>query len=596
MSTIEEAEARAQAAEARAIVLEKENAELKAAVAKLTAQLGVVGDQPEQAVGDQPEEAEPPKADEAAREAMLNYWQSQSGGDGLLGPTVEAMMLDEGAAKIDQAERPEIMGMLPPLKGLDVIEMGAGIGRMTGELAVHAKSVVACDFVDVSIKANEATHAHLGNCEFLCADATKMDRPDESLDVVFSNWLLMYFTDAEVDELFAKSLRWLRPGGYLFFRESCFHQSGNAKRNENPTEYRSPGQYHQMATDQLQLLNSGGPPSSPSRRVKHQLQAGGGCYVFELVSQKALQSYIELKGNHNQIAWLFQKRETTFSRAPTRGAVIQTFLDTQRYTTEAIKIYERMYGQGKAEGYVSVGGPETTSELVGSLALQPGERVLDVGCGIGGGWQQNAYDFQVQVVGVDLSVNMINLALDLRVRVAKNQDVEKRKLCDVGFEVSDILTREFEDASFDVIYSRDALLHIEQKDKTALFERLFRWLKPGGRLLITDYCRAAEEVELSADFSSYITGRGYSLLDPTKYSMMLSAAGFSDIVAEDRTKQMVTCLQKELDSIREPSATEAFERDFGTGDLQQLTTSWEDKLKWAAAGEFKWGLLKATKP
>ncbi len=588
MPTIEEVEARAEAAEARVIALEKENAELKAELAKLTAQMDVAGDQPE--------EGEAPKGDDAAREAMLKYWESQSGGDGLLGPTVEAMMLDEGAAKIDQAERPEIMSMLPPLEGLDLIEMGAGIGRMTGELAARAKSVVACDFVDVSIKANEAKHSHLGNCEFLCADATKMDRPAESLDVVFSNWLLMYFTDAEVDDLFAKALRWLRPGGYLFFRESCFHQSGNAKRNENPTQYRSPGQYHKMATDQLQLLSSGGTPSSPSRNVKQQLKSGGGCYVFELVTQKALQSYIELKGNHNQIAWLFQKRETTFSRAPTRGAVIQTFLDTQRYTTEAIKIYERMYGRGKAEGYISCGGPESTTELVGSLALQPGERVLDVGCGIGGGWQQNAYDFQVQVVGVDLSVNMINLALDLRVRVAKNQDVEKRKLCDVGFEVADILTREFEDASFDVIYSRDALLHIDQEHKAEVFERLFRWLKPGGRLLITDYCCAPEDVKPSASFSSYFTGRGYSLLDVTKYGTMLSAAGFSDVVTEDRTEQMVTFMENELESIREPSATEAFERDFGAGDLKLLTTSWEDKLNWAAAGEFKWGLFKATKP
>lgn len=590
MSTVDEVEARAQAAEARVITLEQENAELKAMVAKLTAQLSAIG------APDQPEEAEPPKGDDASRQAMLKYWESQSGGDGLLGPTVEAMMLDEGAAKIDQAERPEIMGMLPPLEGLDLIEMGAGIGRITAELVTRAKSVIACDFVETSIRANEAKHAHLGNCEFLCADATKMDRPDESLDVVFSNWLLMYFTDAEVDELFAKALRWLRPGGYLFFRESCFHQSGNAKRDENPTQYRSPGQYHKMAVDQLQLLDSRGSAASPSSRVKHQLQAGGGCYVFELVTQKALQSYIELKGNHNQIAWLFQKRETTFSRAPTRGAVIQTFLDTQRYTTEAIKIYERMYGQGKAEGYVSVGGPDTATELVGSLALQPGERVLDVGCGIGGGWQQNAYDYQVQVVGIDLSVNMINLALDLRVRVAKNQDVEKRKLCDVAFEVADIMTRDFEDASFDVIYSRDALLHIGTENKAALFARLFRWLKPGGRLLITDYCRAPEEVELSASFSSYINRRNYSLLDPTKYGAMLSAAGFSDVVAEDRTEQMVTCLQKELDSIRDSSASEAFERDFGGEDLKQLIASWEDKLKWAGRGEFKWGLLKAAKP
>ena len=577
------AEERAAKAEARAAKAEEQVAALTAMVAKLSAQLGAgLPAEAEQAVPPRTprslredseaqessraeQEVPPPLASEDSdekREAMRLYWEQQSGGEGsMLGATVEAMMLDKDASKIDQAERPEILGMLPDLTGLDMIEMGAGIGRMTGDLAKQAKTVLACDFVDVSIKANEAAHAHMGNCEFLCADATTMDRPAESLDVVFSNWLLMYFGDAEVQELFAKSLRWLRPGGYLFFRESCFHQSGNAKRNENPTEYRSPGEYFDMATQQMQMVD----------------RANGDCFVFELITQKALQSYVELKGNHNQIAWLFQKRATTFTRAPTQGAVLQTYLDTQRYTTQAIKIYERMYG----DGYVSCGGKETTTGLVQSLNLKPGERILDVGCGTGGGWQENAYEHQVHVVGVDLSVNMVNLALERRVNIAKHQDVSKRQLCDVAFEVADIMTREFEDNSFDVIYSRDSILHIE--DKTALFERLFRWLKPGGRLLITDYCRADKDTEVSEEFAEYISRRNYSLLDPDDYGAIISSAGFADVVPEDNTDQMVSCMNRELATIRAPAAAGEFKKDFGDGDYDALLEGWESKLEVRAA-------------
>lgn len=47
-----------------------------------------------------------------------------------------------------------------------------------------------------------------------------------SFDLIFSNWLLMYLSDAELCSLTEKMLSWLRPSGYLFFRESCFHQSG----------------------------------------------------------------------------------------------------------------------------------------------------------------------------------------------------------------------------------------------------------------------------------------------------------------------------------------------------------------------------------
>jgi phosphoethanolamine N-methyltransferase len=58
-------------------------------------------------------------------------------------------------------------------------------------------------------------------------------------DMIFSNWLLMYLNDAEILELVSNSLQYLKEGGYFFFRESCFHASGNIKNaQENPTEYR----------------------------------------------------------------------------------------------------------------------------------------------------------------------------------------------------------------------------------------------------------------------------------------------------------------------------------------------------------------------
>jgi phosphoethanolamine N-methyltransferase len=44
------------------------------------------------------------------------------------------------------------------------------------------------------------------------------------------------------------------------------------------------------------------------------------------------------------------------------------------------------------------------------LNLKPGQKVLDVGCGIGGSAFYMARDFDVKVVGIDLSSNMISLA------------------------------------------------------------------------------------------------------------------------------------------------------------------------------------------
>ncbi len=60
-------------------------------------------------------------------------------------------------------------------------------------------------------------------------------------------------------------------------------------------------------------------------------------------------------------------------------------------------------------------------------------------------------------------------------------------------------------------------------------------LKPGGRLLITDYCRAPGTP--SDAFAEYIAQRGYDLHSVDGYGRMLADAGFVDVKAEDRTWQ-----------------------------------------------------------
>jgi hypothetical protein len=47
----------------------------------------------------------------------------------------------------------------------------------------------------------------------------------------------------QVATLAARIMDWLAPGGHVFFRESCFHQSGNKPRDSNPSHYRNPEQY-----------------------------------------------------------------------------------------------------------------------------------------------------------------------------------------------------------------------------------------------------------------------------------------------------------------------------------------------------------------
>lgn len=46
----------------------------------------------------------------------------------------------------------QVLSMLPPYEGKSVMELGAGIGRFTGELAQKAGQLIAMDFIDNVIK------------------------------------------------------------------------------------------------------------------------------------------------------------------------------------------------------------------------------------------------------------------------------------------------------------------------------------------------------------------------------------------------------------------------------------------------------------
>ncbi|EYU24136.1 hypothetical protein ABFS82_04G132100 [Erythranthe guttata] len=485
---------------------------------------------------------------EQEREVQKNYWVEHS-----VNLTLEDMMLDSKASDLDKEERPEVLAMLPPYEGKSILELGAGIGRFTGELAKKAGHVTALDFIESVIKKNEAINKHHKNVEFMCADVTSPDLnfPEGSLDMIFSNWLLMYLSDAEVEKLAQRMVKWLKVGGYIFFRESCFHQSGDHKRKSNPTHYREPSFYTKVFKE------------------CHSNDSSGSSFELALIGWKCVGAYVRNKKNQNQICWVWQKVTSDDDRG------FQKFLDTVQYKRSGILRYERVFG----EGYVSTGGLDTTREFVDKLELEAGQKVLDVGCGIGGGDFYMAEKYDVHVVGIDLSINMISFALERAIGLK----------CAVEFEVADCTKKDYPDGTFDVIYSRDTILHIQ--DKPALFRSFYKWLKPGGKVLISDYCKNAGAS--SADFTEYIKQRGYDLHDVEAYGQMLRDAGFDDVIAEDRTNQFMTVLEKELNAVEKDKET--FIRDFSQEDYDDIVGGWKSKLVRTSSGEQRWGLFIAKK-
>lgn len=490
---------------------------------------------------------------EGTRERMTKFWEEHS-----QEASIEEMMLDSNAEELTKHELPEILSYLPSWNQKDVIELGAGIGRFTGQLAKNAKSVVAVDFMEKFITKNRAINSCHSNIEFHCADVTKLDLPDNAYDIVFSNWLMMYLADAEVQNLIKKELSWLREGGYLFARESCVQQSGDKKRKANPSQYRDPSLYNAMFS-----------------MLTIQTEDPNEVHGFELVLSRPVNSYIKLKHNKHQVIWLLQK----FRRPRENGngyKTFQEFLDNQQYSLSGILRYEKVFGRT----FVSTGGINTTKAFVSRLGLKPRQMVLDIGCGIGGGDFHMAKEYGVKVTGIDLSSNMIDIAMARAEEFGMSEE-------DVQFEIADATKREYQPESFDVIYSRDTILHIS--DKLALFQKFYKWLKVGGKLFISDYCCSAGDN--SDHFKKYVKQRGCDLLSLAEYGKVLEKAEFTNVQADDRTDLLVECLESDLNKTEE--MRDEFIKEFSPEDYDYIVNGLKDKL--GRVDEQRWGVFYAEK-
>lgn len=116
--------------------------------------------------------------------------------------------------------------------------------------------------------------------------------------------------------------------------------------------------------------------------------------------------------------------------------------------------------------------------------LSEGMRVLDAGCGVGGGSIWLAEHYPVQIEGVTLAQSQVERAR----RYAQERGVAER----VSFSVQDYCHTSFPDAYFDRIWAVESLCHAP--DKKAFAREAYRLLKPGGYVLVADFFRSAENL------------------------------------------------------------------------------------------------------
>jgi SAM-dependent methyltransferase len=178
--------------------------------------------------------------------------------------------------------------------------------------------------------------------------------------------------------------------------------------------------------------------------------------------------------------------------------------------------------------------------MLDAAQLQPGERVLDVGCGYGTSTLEAAEGVAPsgRVVGIDISAAMLEPA---------HQRVAAAGVDNVALLQADAQVHPFEPASFDVVISRFGMMFFD--DPQAAFGNLARALRPGGRLVFvcpqdplkSEWVRIAFGAAVAAlgrapDLGPAGAPGPFALADGDRLAGLLTAAGFRDVAMEAVTR------------------------------------------------------------
>ncbi len=139
-------------------------------------------------------------------------------------------------------------------------------------------------------------------------------------------------------------------------------------------------------------------------------------------------------------------------------------------TGPALGMVASLEARGRTPGYLSA-----VRSLIAEADIQPGERVLEVGCGTGVlcRWLARETGLKNPVVGMDVNAFFLREATE----IAKREDLENV----VSFREGSAEALPFDDDSFDVAFSSTV---IQRVNADLMLPEMVRVTKPGGRVAV----------------------------------------------------------------------------------------------------------------
>ncbi|EEP77275.1 hypothetical protein UREG_02124 [Uncinocarpus reesii 1704] len=170
--------------------------------------------------------------------------------------------------------------------------------------------------------------------------------------------------------------------------------------------------------------------------------------------------------------------------------------------------------------------------------LKEGETVIDFGSGAGFDVFLAAKSIGSTGKAIGVDMNQVGYPLDLDMLERANKNKEAAKAENVSFVESRITDVKLPDATADCIISNCVVNLVPEAEKQLVFNEMYRLLKPGGRVAISDILARKElPPEIRNDMALYV-GCVAGASQISAYQQYFRNAGFADAVMVDTNSDL----------------------------------------------------------
>lgn len=261
-------------------------------------------------------------------------------------------------------------------------------------------------------------------------------------------------------------------------------------------------------------------------------------------------------------------------------------MDFEKLISEYSESYCEMLETAYGPGMMSEGGAEAIETMFKGLEIDH-KTALDIGFGLAGVPFYLAQEHHMHATGIEVNPWLVEEA------TRRTPEVLATLLDFIVYKPHSPLP--FSDNHFDIVFSKGVLTHLDKKD--ALFEEVYRVLKPGGYFVVNDWLSPYKD-RWGARVQMMCERENLSLFAETKenYVDLFKKIGFKDVDCQDESLSYAKYNREIAERLQSKATAHEFSKKFGEVLRQEFVDSYQLIAEAMEEGELIVTLFKARKP